>query len=903
MPGHPVHDLWAKCDSERYHPLLWHLLDTGFVAYQMWKYNIGSNAKKIIIKTLQMTEKSALAWIPFIAALHDMGKASEVFQFQNRERAQYLTSAGIPQSQIRMGNNIRHTKFGCVVLKDMLTQQDSNQLIQNKQTVIKLAKTISGHHGVFDTNLDDRNIVAAWEPAKCDFWRNIRKELLQSLSEIFMPSRSEAPCIDKDELDNTAFMLLAALVSVSDWISSNEEYFPYKPDVTVSGDYAEYSRMQAAAALKSLHWNDAQPHYIQKDFAALFPSIGNGMRPVQKMMSALSNSRIQPRLIIVEVPMGEGKTEAALLMQHNWLKNLGQRGAYIALPTMATSNQMFSRVKEYLPASLGNAYVNFHLLHSHSLFSDEYAEMKMNSVNPDEKNGALIADEWFCKRKRGLLAPYAVGTVDQALLSVLQTRHGFVRLFGLADKTVIFDEVHAYDLYMTTIFKRLLEWLGKIRVTVIILSATLTKSRVMELIQSYAGSSTGSSIANYPRVTWVDEGDAVHSEKTETSCSSNQIIRWVEDDPAHIALELSSLMSEGGCVAWICNTVHRAQNAYAVLKNVLKDTDIEVDLFHARYPFAERDKREKRAIERFGKSGERPRKAILVATQVIEQSLDLDFDLMISDLAPIDLLIQRGGRIHRHERGRPIQMSQKALWIIKPAGHENDEPVFMSSVYNEWVLYRSWFAIRNRRNILIPDDIEGLIESVYGDSPPDDMTPDMIERDSQLKKEFDKDGRTLEFNAKTNLLPEPEGASLLDCWNRELNEDNPDIHQMLQARTRDSGPSVSIICIHEINGGTFLDGNGCNPLDMSAVPDKNMIKEILKSEAHLSYKSCLKDFSEDMIPVSWKKTASLRFHRAVVFINGLHPPTGMVLDADRGIVMTFQNRKGVGNDPVIQSDF
>ena len=116
-----------------------------------------------------------------------------------------------------------------------------------------------------------------------------------------------------------------------------------------------------------------------------------------------------------------------------------------------------------------------------------------------------MAEEWFAKdKKQALLAPYGVGTIDQALLAVLQTKHVFVRLFGFAGKCVILDEVHAYDAYMTTLMERLLRWLATLRCPVVLLSATLPKEKRLALIRAYTGKELPEpEHKNYPRITTV----------------------------------------------------------------------------------------------------------------------------------------------------------------------------------------------------------------------------------------------------------------------------------------------------------------------------------------------------------------------------------------------------------------
>ena len=386
--------------------------------------------------------------------------------------------------------------------------------------------------------------------------------------------------------------------------------------------------------------------------------------------------------------MGEGKTEAAMYLADRFAARLGQRGCYFALPTQATSNQMFTRVREFLKGRYPDNIVNLQLLHGHAALNAEFqtllqsADAEPECVCEDndlhDHRPGVIAAEWFTYRKRGLLAPFGVGTIDQALLAVLQTRHVFVRLFGLAHKTVIIDEVHAYDAYMTTLLERLLEWLAALGSSVVLLSATLPKARRDALASAYV-KGLGGNIAlppddRYPRLTWVGQADSGsrHVETSERS-SRKLSLQWIDGavpkdgDAFPLGERLRVALEAGGCAAVICNTVTQAQKVYLALKEYFvgnaDDGAPILDLLHARFLFKDRDERERRCLVRFGKPGalvdfgdkdlrevRRPNRAVLVATQVIEQSLDLDFDLMVSDHAPVDLILQRAGRLHRHPR-------------------------------------------------------------------------------------------------------------------------------------------------------------------------------------------------------------------------------------------------------------
>ncbi|MCB0190194.1 MAG: CRISPR-associated helicase Cas3', partial [Caldilineaceae bacterium] len=330
--------------------------------------------------------------------------------------------------------------------------------------------------------------------------------------------------------------------------------------------------------------------------------------------------------------------------------------------------------------------MNYHLIHSGAQWREDLPDLEFSTVEEtpqgaETSQGTVNAQSWFIPRKRTLLAPFAVGTVDQALMSTLQTRHFFVRLFGLSGKTIIFDEVHAYDTYMNTLFQRLLVWLRAVGASVIILSATLPASTRRALVTAWQGTSEESDLLSdgaYPCVTVASVQECYQLPLPSDGDARTINIEWVDHSPEAIVAEIKRRLVDGGCVAIICNRVTRAQELYRVLADAQLVAEADLFLFHARTPVQWRNQMETTVLDRFGKAAtNRPQRAIVVATQVIEQSLDLDFDLMVTDLAPIDLVLQRAGRLHRHAREhRPAHLASPTLLITTPKVDENNAPSF-----------------------------------------------------------------------------------------------------------------------------------------------------------------------------------------------------------------------------------
>jgi CRISPR-associated endonuclease/helicase Cas3 len=568
------------------------------------------------------------------------------------------------------------------------------------------------------------------------------------------------------------------------------------------------------------------------------------------------------------------------------------------MPTMATSNQMFGRVRQVIERRYPEDEVEPLLIHSQARWTRECPppELNIGSDLAGQSSEQSEAMSWFLPRKRSLLAPLAVGTIDQVLLSVLQTRHFFVRLFGLSHKTVIFDEVHAYDTYMSTLLQRLLGWLRAAGTSVVILSATLPEETRRELLQAYAGVAEAPP-APYPCITWAMEGE-VGVAPIQDVQERRLRLELISRDSECIIQALGDALHEGGCAAVICNTVGRAQEVYSTLRLARVVPDENLILFHARFPLRWRQAIEADVLTRFGKNGERPHRAIVVATQVIEQSLDLDFDLLVSEMAPVDLLLQRAGRLHRHEReSRPASVSTPQVLVMRPE-IENGVPTFGADeyVYERYVLLRSWLAVRHLDEVALPDDTASLIEAVYGDEgpPTEDLSPEMA--DALVEARHRMEGREAKdvFEARTRLIAQPESDNLLRKSSMGLAEDSPELHRAFQALTRLGPPSISLVCLHRIGEelNTEPDGSGL-PVDLAQTPDAELTAHLVRCTISVSHQGVVHFFRAQEPPTGWQDHPLLRHYRAAVFVKGTCGRAGLpyVLHLDRKLGMVIEKEE------------
>tara|TARA_R110001583_G_scaffold60475_3_gene179644 strand:- start:633 stop:3116 length:2484 start_codon:yes stop_codon:yes gene_type:complete len=492
---------------------------------------------------------------------------------------------------------------------------------------------------------------------------------------------------------------IAGLTTVADWIGSGSFFEePNKegwlPNISRALDSAGFVPAKVKAALT---FNDV---------------FGFTPRPAQqRLIDAVGG----PGVYILEAPMGMGKTEAALYAAYQQIAQGNASGIYFALPTQLTSNKIYDRFNKFLEVVLDAECPH------RSLLLHANAWMVATEMGEEGAPG----NAWFNASKRGLLAPFAVGTLDQALMAVMNVRHGFVRTFGLAGKVVILDEIHTYDAYTGTLLDALVEGLRELHCTVIILSATLNAERRQELLQV-------DSLSNaYPLISAQSSTDRTETwgvQELSVPVEAGPIVQILWADNERMALEAALTRAEQGQqVLWIENTVNEAQQCYLNLAARCAELDIDCGLLHSRFTAAQRQVNEAFWVEQFGRPGwpsRNERGRILIGTQVLEQSLDIDADFLVSRFAPTDMLLQRIGRLWRHtDAPRHSEASCTALFIAPALEVAVRHPptAFGASawVYSPYVLCRSLEVWQTLTTITLPKNIRPLIDQTYAVRPED----------------------------------------------------------------------------------------------------------------------------------------------------------------------------------------
>ncbi len=858
--------LWAKTDqegSEKIHPLIYHLIDVGECTLALWDYALSEQTRRTFADFLNLDIKATGRILAFWASLHDLGKAGPGFQRKYPPAVSVLKDIGFifPEATPKPAP---HGQVSAWALERLLPDEPGH----SPDIAKKIGRAVGGHHGSWPSLIELQSLDRQIADKGDETWNSARVELIKVVRGVFSPPAAFQFPGDPQE-ENTLLALFSGLVSVADWIGSMSEYFTFEPSFFEPEEYARHSMKLAEDALCHLGWIGWQSDGQLQSFTQMFPF---PPRDVQQAVFNVAENLEQPALLVLEAPTGSGKTETALYLADTWLQTNRGRGIYVAMPTQATSNQMFDRVKRFLSSRYPDEVINYHLVHGGALLAEKDHEPESKDVADDEsapRAGSIRAQGWFLPRKRTLLAPFGVGTVDQALMSVLQTRHFFVRLFGLGQKVLVFDEVHAYDTYMSTLLERLLAWLRTIGTSVILLSATLPENTRQRLAAAWLGKKQVElPSANYPRLTLVT-GQQVRVAPLPQPAPGTLNLAWIDAEVTGLTDELAGRLKAGGCAAVICNRVTRAQEVYEAVKKAGIVEPENLILFHARFPFDWREEIEKRVLDKFTKGGRRPHKAVVVATQVIEQSLDLDFDYMISDLAPIDLLLQRAGRLHRHSENdadRPALLKNPVMVIIRP--EEIDGlPKFGRDeyVYEYAVLLRTWLALNGKHGLTLPQEISGLIESVYGAKtmPGDSVMAGAVEK-AEEKAQRDSVKEIVE--AKKRLIPAPNDEELMSGRNEGLEEEDPKVHETFRALTRYADPGVSLVCLHKAGGGQVLEPGGKGEkVELQNAPDRRQTRELLRRVVTVQHRDVVNYFMNRGEHPAWKETAALRYHYPVVF--------------------------------------
>ena len=761
-------------------PLWIHHIDT----YNVMQYLLDEFVSDSITISCALDRTILKKTALFLSLVHDIGKATVGFQykiaFNVPQRAQLLKHyLDIPdRMDVTEIQNTPHAYTGESILIFNGCPESIAAVVGSHHGVpAELAedltcnrKDIVGYRVYFgDTDKNRSNLEGSWN---CMIQEALVKSGFDSIREL-------------PDINAQAQMLLCGLLITADWIASNTELFPL---ISIDDDDIQIDfEKRTLNALDNLNfteqWNAERTTYSDKDFEETF---GFLPRAVQKCIIEIAQNADHPGLFILEAPMGCGKTEAALSCAELIASKCKKNGLFFGMPTQATANGIFPRVINWAEKQSEEFYHCVQLQHGNAALNETFQKIQ-KGIPEEESDSGIIVHSWFCDSKKSCLADFVVATVDQLLMLALKRRHIMLLHLGLSEKVVIIDEVHAYDAYMNQYLERALQWLGAYHTPVILLSATLPSKRRMSLVRAYLDLKTSDEIfeknISYPLLTWTDGGKIM--QKALPYNADKKTIHISKCNDKDIIEIVRSAVSSGGCVGIIMNTVSRAQSTTKLIKNEITDN---VLLYHAQYIMPDRAAKEEILLERIGSDSksEKRQGLVVIGTQVLEQSLDIDFDILITDICPVDLLLQRIGRLHRHTRKRPDELKIPVCYVL--TDEYEDDNSGSKSIYGTWLLKETLEHIPDI--VTLPDDISPLVQKVY----------DSFDDSDEYKNYKNKKDISVR-KASSFLLKKPTCRNIHGMLERTVND------SQAEASVRDGTSSIEVLALKLYRDGTigFLD--------------------------------------------------------------------------------------------------
>lgn len=887
-----AHSLWAKTGDETgWLSLPQHLMDSACAAAVIWDVWVADSVKGALCRLTGLSLTEVRTLYVWMAGSHDLGKATLTFarQIEATVEGEAFVSR-IADSGLPTGKGVHeqgmakfpHALGSRIIIRDWLKRQGVPT-----RAAISLATVADAHHGI----PSEIGLRRAAQDALSDYpesWREVHEELLDLAAEL--SGITEVLPKLQGRFSAAGLQLLTGLVIMADWISSSAEAFP----MTMRGTQAErvergmqFIELTAPWSAGELDAKDIDT-YLQASFD--WPSHYRA-RPIQRAVVEALEAVDGSSLVIIEAPTGEGKTEAALAAAQKIAADSGAQGVVFAAPTMSTADGLFDRVVTWARHNTPGAEIaSMFLAHSKSGLSEPFRKLKLAPIGDEGYSssgqgvrphvGQVVANQWLSGRKKGILSNFVVATVDQVLQMALQSRHSMLRHVGLAGKVVVIDEVHAYDAYMSEYLATALKWLACYDASVILMSATLPVKQKSQLAAAYGGElSNNPIVANstaYPLITTVSEAGVLEREVAPRPVDLHARVELIDDDIEELLEQLRQRTTQGGCVLVVCNTVRRAQGVYQVLSEEFPE---EVELHHAAFMANERVEKESRLRAKLGpdshRGNGRPDRRFIVATQVAEQSLDIDADLLVSDIAPMDLLIQRIGRIHRHSRpdsDRPEKLREPQV-LIRGIISRDPVPDFESGtafIYNPKILLATLAVLEQQiltEGFRRPDDIAPLVHAAYGQDP--NIPAAWHEAWEEAKAESEKNRIEAAQRAATFRFPPPRMAAKLDQLfeSRFRDPNTKKGEEAGQAQVRDADPSIEVIPIIDTAYGYLpLAAGYSEEFPDDAVPERNLAWDLASSTVRLParfgrYESVFEraiDQLELETPVGWAQHYLLR---------------------------------------------
>ncbi len=785
----------AEKKSEMGLPLWMHLTDTAAMMDYIFTHRVSKQEKDRLCEATHSDEKTTRNLFILLGGLHDIGKASSIFQSRLLPQLELEKEFSLPLiSENYRNSEAHHTRLGVLILCSLGYPES-------------FASICGAHHGKTQNPIlgkEDQiiyNEAREWlfgiNPSEQQI-ENLKK-IWKEISDFFLEACGFSSPKEIPQLEPYPLMILAGYLSAADWLASNPSYFSLIEKTNFEKKDWYPKRIQSGQnkiGFPTVWFNSRKediPNY-QTLFGLPHPY------PFQQAVLEVALSIDQPGLMIIEAPMGSGKTEAALIAADVFTKKAQSGGVFVGLPTQATANGLLKRFKNWAEKETDSMIATFMLSHGAATLNPIFQKMSRTESLRDEdrdKTGKLIIHPWMKENRLGLFSDFVIGTIDQALMMALDYRYTTLRHAGLAGKTLILDEIHAYDAYTSSFLTTLLIWMGIYKVPVILLSATLPQEKRKAFIKAYLkGVNEMQKVKNslnfdhslaYPRITWTNGLNVVTKDDLGWKETRQiQVLKEAIDDGQAnevIKKHLEEHLSQGGCAGIVVHTIPKAQDLSEYLQKEMPT--YKVLTIHSAYKRQDREKIENDLLELLGKDStpEQRDKLIVVGTQVIEQSLDIDFDFMISELAPVDLILQRMGRLCRHKnRSRPKNLASPRFLLLDIQNNIVDASN-KRRIYGEWTLRRSRKILPSE--IFLPHDIPKLIEQAY-------KKP--VSSENIIWDEYSKEQQQKEKKAKQWNLNPP--GTLENAKRKGLNglmkSQSIYTEEQAQLSVRDGGPSVEV---------------------------------------------------------------------------------------------------------------
>lgn len=798
----------AKSDRESgndWLPFWMHSFDTAGIMEKLAQKRLPESISDYLCAECGGREK-LFSTLKFCALVHDIGKLTIVFQSRIYDAVDFSPFADC----------VELPKSGSLVNASNTPHALASEAILLKLGCPKGVASIAGaHHGRPSALADVCDQINGACTAVENFYgkRGKYRQLFESLwkewNDFSLECAGFSELSDLPDMAVPAQVVISGMLVTADWIASNTTYFPLI-SADQKGEFGDYPKRIENAwttiGFPNMWESKARFGLDDEAFKERFGFLPN---PTQADIISTATDAESSGIYIIEAPMGLGKTEAALALSEILAARAGAGGMFFGMPTQATSNGIFPRLEKWAGglAEDEQTLLAIKLAHGNAALNEDYRELFTGHSNLNiESDSGLIVHDWFSGRKQTLLSDFVIGTVDQLLMAALKQKHVMLKHFGLSGKVVVVDECHAYDAYMSQYLDMAIKWLGIYKVPVIILSATLPEKRRAELIEAYTDSEkrrakhteahVDKTIADeawkhslaYPLLTYT-ENNAVKQKALAFDGENKEVSvrRIIRDE---VAATAGYAVERGGCVGVIVNTVRKAQEIAAELQSAFPKA--EVIIMHAQFIMTDRAKREEQILKRVGKHStpESRRRLIIVGTQVLEQSLDLDFDLMITELCPMDLLLQRTGRLHRHNRVRPQGLETASCFVLDETDDSFDSG--SAAIYGEWLLMRTRALLPNK--LTIPSDIPLLVQQTY-DETNNEMLGELTEGMKKAQEENKLRTGKKRSSAENYLISKPSNkkGKGLDGW---LDNDiKPNNEQTGEKAVRDGDPSVDVIAL------------------------------------------------------------------------------------------------------------